>query len=38
MAVPAIQGMLKKHLLTHLSIGIAGGAVSGYAWWSVSKL
>ncbi|GAA6027263.1 hypothetical protein JCM8097_002537 [Rhodosporidiobolus ruineniae] len=35
MAIAPIAGMLKKHLLTHLSIGIGGGAVAGYAWWSV---
>ncbi|KAK4056042.1 Cytochrome c oxidase subunit 7A [Microbotryomycetes sp. JL221] len=33
MAIKPIQGMLKKHLLTNLSIAIGGGVVSGYAWW-----
>ncbi|ORY92474.1 hypothetical protein BCR35DRAFT_348864 [Leucosporidium creatinivorum] len=32
-AIAPIQGMLKRHLLTHLSIGIGGGLISGYAWW-----
>ncbi|CEQ40269.1 SPOSA6832_01889 [Sporobolomyces salmonicolor] len=28
MAIAPIQGMLKKHLFTHLSIGIGGGLVA----------
>ncbi|BGP24544.1 Cytochrome c oxidase subunit 7A [Rhodotorula toruloides] len=33
MAIAPIVGMLRKHLLTHLSIGIGGGVVAGYAYW-----
>ncbi|BGP02660.1 Cytochrome c oxidase subunit 7A [Rhodotorula toruloides] len=33
MAIAPITGMLRKHLLTNLSIGIGGGVVAGYAFW-----
>ncbi|BGP55230.1 Cytochrome c oxidase subunit 7A [Rhodotorula sphaerocarpa] len=33
MAIAPITGMMKKHLLTNLSIGIGGGVVAGYAFW-----
>ncbi|PRQ70296.1 hypothetical protein AAT19DRAFT_11528 [Rhodotorula toruloides] len=36
MAIAPITGMLRKHLLTNLSIGIGGGVVAGYAFWSVA--
>ncbi|KAM0752132.1 cytochrome-c oxidase [Meredithblackwellia eburnea MCA 4105] len=33
MPIAPIQGALRKHLLTNLSIGIVGGTIAGYAFW-----
>ncbi|TNY22701.1 hypothetical protein DMC30DRAFT_391502 [Rhodotorula diobovata] len=38
MAIAPIQGALRKHLLTNLSIGIGGGLVAGYSYWQLVHL
>ncbi|BGP48011.1 Cytochrome c oxidase subunit 7A [Rhodotorula kratochvilovae] len=35
MAIAPISGALRKHLLTHLSVGIGGGLVAGYTYWQL---
>ncbi|KPV75464.1 uncharacterized protein RHOBADRAFT_65017 [Rhodotorula graminis WP1] len=37
-AIAPIQGALRKHLLTNLSIGIGGGLVAGYSYWQLVHL